>query len=100
MTIISKKFLRMIMILLKTRDSNPFKSSDLPKSGAKPMAISPTDKGNEFIESGMTLITQISSEKYLQKQKKTKQYDIPKDRYSRPCGGAGGFDDFVERWHE
>lgn len=25
---------------------------------------------------------------------------IPEDRYSRPCGGKGGFDDFVERWHE
>jgi len=24
----------------------------------------------------------------------------PTDRYSRPCGGKGGFDDFVERWHE
>lgn len=24
----------------------------------------------------------------------------PKDRYSKPCGGKGGFDDYVERWHE
>jgi len=24
----------------------------------------------------------------------------PVDRYSRPCGGKGGFDDYVERWHE
>jgi len=24
----------------------------------------------------------------------------PLDRYSRPCGGKGGFDDYVERWHE
>ena len=24
----------------------------------------------------------------------------PTDRYSRPCGGKGGFDDYVERWHE
>jgi hypothetical protein len=23
----------------------------------------------------------------------------PEDRYSRPCGGKGGFDDYVERWH-
>jgi len=29
-----------------------------------------------------------------------KQYFIPEDRYSRPCGGRGGFDDYVERWHE
>ena len=27
-------------------------------------------------------------------------YEVPDDRLSRPCGGAGGFDDFVERWHE
>jgi len=24
----------------------------------------------------------------------------PEDRMSRPCGGVGGFDDFVERWSE
>ena len=29
-----------------------------------------------------------------------KEYEIPEDRMSRPCGGAGGFDDFVERWHQ
>lgn len=28
------------------------------------------------------------------------KYEVPEDRFSRPCGGAGGFDDFVERWHE
>ena len=27
-------------------------------------------------------------------------YQIPEDRLSRHCGGARGFDDFVERWHE
>jgi hypothetical protein len=64
------------------------------------MANSPIDKGNDFMKSGMTLITELSSEKYLQKVKKTKEYEIPNDRYSRPCGGSGGFDDFVERWHE
>ena len=29
-----------------------------------------------------------------------KEYEIPENRMSRPCGGAGGFDDFVERWHQ
>lgn len=29
-----------------------------------------------------------------------KANEPPTDRYSRPCGGKGGFDDFVERWHE
>jgi hypothetical protein len=63
------------------------------------MAISPVDQGNEFIESGMTLITSPASEKYLKMARKAK-YQTPEDRYSRPCGGKGGFDDFVERWHE
>ena len=31
------------------------------------MANSPVDKSNAFIESGMTLITEISSDKYLNK---------------------------------
>jgi len=68
------------------------------------MANSSVDKSKDFIESGMTLITEISSEKYLKKtimsEKSLSAYKLPDDRYSRPCGGAGGFDDFVERWHE
>ena len=31
--------------------------------------------------------------------KKPTKYEVPEDRYSRPCGGKNGFDDFVERWH-
>ena len=65
------------------------------------------DKGNLFIESGMTLITEVESEKYLRKASKQRKitqneelYPIPDDRLERPCGGAHGFDDFVERWHE
>lgn len=63
------------------------------------MAIHPVDKSKDFIESGMTLITDPSSDRYLKKFQKEK-YQIPEDRYSRPCGGKHGFDDFVERWHE
>lgn len=33
------------------------------------MGISPTDKSQEFIKSGMTLITQIDSDKYMKKSK-------------------------------
>jgi len=29
----------------------------------------------------------------------TKSSNPPADRYSRHCGGKGGFDDYVERWH-
>jgi hypothetical protein len=27
------------------------------------------------------------------------KYEVPEDRYSRPCGGKCGFDDFCERMH-
>ncbi len=60
------------------------------------MAMSPVDKGEDFLKSGMTLISEHSSEKYL----KRVRYKIPENRLSRPCGGAGGFDDFVERFEE
>ena len=63
------------------------------------MALSPTDKGDDFIESGMTLISDPASDKYLKKVHKSK-YLVPEDRLSRQCGGAGGFDDFVERLEE
>lgn len=59
------------------------------------------DKSEEFINEGMTLITEVESEKWLkmhQENKKREASKPPADRLSRPCGGQGGFDDFVERW--
>ena len=71
------------------------------------MGNSPVDKSKDFIDDGMTLITETDADRYLdlaakrnRNKRKEELYDIPKDRLSRPCGGAGGFDDFVERWHE
>lgn len=64
------------------------------------MAVSPVDKSDDFKKSGMTLISDLDSEKYLRKSRKQNKYPIPEDRLSRPCGGAGGFDDFVERYDE
>lgn len=62
------------------------------------------DKGEDFIKSGMTLITEVESEKWLKKARSIKQkeelYQIPEDRLSRQCGGSGGFDDYVEWWAE
>tara|TARA_A100001035_G_scaffold247049_1_gene216329 strand:+ start:65 stop:283 length:219 start_codon:yes stop_codon:yes gene_type:complete len=65
------------------------------------------DKGEFFIEEGMTLITEVDSDKYLDmaaRRRRAKQkeelYQVPEDRLERPCGGAGGFDDFVERFEE
>lgn len=37
------------------------------------MANSPVDKSQDFIESGMTLITEHASEKYLKKSKERKK---------------------------
>tara|TARA_B100000035_G_scaffold265301_1_gene237632 strand:+ start:220 stop:354 length:135 start_codon:yes stop_codon:yes gene_type:complete len=34
------------------------------------MGLSPTDKSEEFIKSGMTLITQVDSDKYMKKVKR------------------------------
>ncbi len=64
------------------------------------MAMSPVDKSDAFKKSGMTLISDLDSEKYLRKARKQNRYQLPDDRLSRPCGGAGGFDDFVERFEE
>ena len=71
------------------------------------MGLFPVDKSNEFIEEGMTLITETDSDRLLDaaaKQRRAKNrdelYPLPEDRLERHCGGAGGFDDFVERWHE
>ena len=47
----------------------------------------------------VVLVTSPIADKYLQKAR-AKKYSTPEDRYSRPCGGSGGFDDFVERMHE
>jgi len=71
------------------------------------MGNSPVDKGQEFLDEGMTLITETDADRYLNQaarrrrtKKKEELYPLPEDRLERPCGGAGGFDDFVERWHE
>lgn len=71
------------------------------------MGNSPVDKGQDFIEEGMTLITETDADRYLdlaakrrRNKKKEELYPIPENRLERQCGGAGGFDDFVERWTE
>lgn len=67
----------------------------------------PVDKGQDFIDEGMTLITETDADRYLdlaakrrRNKKKEELYPIPENRLERQCGGAGGFDDFVERWTE
>ena len=67
------------------------------------MAISPNPDRNEQLmiaDHGTTcLITDIKADFYINRAK-TKRSFPPTDRFSRPCGGREGFDDFVERWHE
>jgi hypothetical protein len=46
------------------------------------------------------LITSPAADRYLRKARTNTYNKTPENRYSRPCGGKGGFDDFVERWHE
>lgn len=65
------------------------------------------DKSQGFIDEGMTLITETDSDRYLaaaskrrRDQRKEELYPVPENRLDRPCGGKGGFDDFVERWTE
>tara|TARA_Y100000992_G_C21252283_1_gene486531 strand:+ start:615 stop:752 length:138 start_codon:yes stop_codon:yes gene_type:complete len=42
------------------------------------MANSPVDKSKDFIKSGMTLITEIASDRYLEKSKKVEKSKINK----------------------
>ncbi len=63
------------------------------------MAINPNpDRDVNYMKENygtVCLVTDYNSEKLL----KNKKYNIPNDRYSKWCGGKGGFDDYVERWH-
>lgn len=66
------------------------------------MAIHPNpDRNTSIMEENfgtVCLITDTIADHYLSKVNK-KVNNPPSDRLSRPCGGKGGFDDYVERWH-
>jgi hypothetical protein len=66
------------------------------------MAINPNpDRSSTLMEQDfgtVCLITDQKADYFLNKARK-KVNQPPIDRYSRPCGGKGGFDDYVERWH-
>ena len=64
------------------------------------MAVSPVDKNSSLMQEDfgtVVLITDPAADRYLAKAAKQRQCSIPEDRYSRPCGGRGGFDDYCER---
>ena len=61
------------------------------------MANSKVDRDEKqmFSEHGTKcLITDLAADKYLAQAKKHGE-----ERYSKWCGGKGGFDDFCERMH-
>jgi hypothetical protein len=69
------------------------------------MGNSRVDKSEDFLNSGMRLITETDADGLLDAARKRRiskrreeLYSIPEDRYERHCGGAGGFDDFIEGW--
>jgi len=60
------------------------------------MAVNPNpDRNTQFMKENWGTIRLITD--YCPFKRKN---DPPRDRYSRPCGGKDGFDDYVERWHE
>jgi hypothetical protein len=61
------------------------------------MANSPVDRNASLMQENFgtkVLITDPAADKYLEQSAK-----YGSERYARPCGGAGGFDDFCERMH-
>jgi len=53
------------------------------------------DRNTQFMKENWGTTRLITD--YIQQKRKN---DPPNDRYSKPCGGKNGFDDYVERWHE
>jgi hypothetical protein len=61
------------------------------------MANSPVDRNSELMQQEFgtkVLITDLAADHLLEKAAK-----YGTERYSRWCGGKGGFDDFAERLH-
>ena len=55
----------MTMNPMPNRDSNPYKSSDLTNQEQKMGNYHKVDKGELFIQEGMTVITEVDSDMYL-----------------------------------
>ncbi len=61
------------------------------------MALNPVDRNAELMQQEFgtkVLITDLAADKYLAQSAKHGT-----ERYSKWCGGKGGFDDFAERLH-
>jgi len=60
------------------------------------MAVSKVDRDTQYMKTQWGTTRLVTD--YVSPSEK-KVNEPPEDRYSRPCGGKGGFDDYVERWH-
>jgi hypothetical protein len=63
------------------------------------MAISPVDKNPSLMQEDFgtrVLITDPAADRYLAKAAK----ESPKqEKFTKFCGGKGGWSDYTERWH-
>ena len=63
------------------------------------MAVSPVDKNPSLMQEDFgtkVLITDHASDRYLAKAAKEK---LEQEKFTKFCGGKGGWSDYTERWH-
>jgi len=63
------------------------------------MAKYQVDRDSEYMRENWGTTKLVTDYGAMTPTTKEKKNDPPNDRMSRPCGGKGGFDDYVERWH-
>ena len=63
------------------------------------MAKSPVDANSSLMQEDFgtkVLITDPASDRYLAKASKEK---LDQEKFTKFCGGKGGWSDYTERWH-
>ena len=63
------------------------------------MAVSPVDKNSSLMQEDFgtkVLITDPASDRYLAKAVKER---LEQEKFTKFCGGKGGWSDYTERWH-
>jgi hypothetical protein len=63
------------------------------------MAVSPVDKNSSLMQEDfgtVVLITDPAADRYLAKAAKQK---LEQEKFTKFCGGKGGWSDYTERWH-
>lgn len=62
------------------------------------MAKYQVDRDSSFMKENWGTTKLITDYGALTPTNKKRANDPPEDRMTRPCGGVGGFDDYVEWW--